>query len=236
MSYSVRRRRTGSTSARYTPSQLVPAKPARRLRLSAKDFTVGGAVAIVAMALVALIWIVTSRAIQDQSAEIRERAEQTLSGQAATIAATVSHELKMIDQSLSIIQDAWNRNSDAVDLTNWRRKLPALTAVAEDLFICDEQHVIRQDIIPQAVGQGIGAAYTALPSGALEILQPDGTRARDAMVTQAQPGAPIETRQNLMYVIRALDHPQGWLLGASYRSAELQQTAGQLGHSFLHPI
>ncbi|MFL5281109.1 MAG: hypothetical protein ACJ8AW_08925, partial [Rhodopila sp.] len=119
MSYSAnrrRRRRTGSTSTRCKPSELVPAQ---RARLSTTDLGVSGAVTLVVLALVALIWIVTDRAIQDQSAEIRERAEQALSGQAATTAETVAHELQMIDQSLSIIQDAWKQNSDAVNLAAW---------------------------------------------------------------------------------------------------------------------
>ncbi|HZI75548.1 MAG TPA: hypothetical protein VFD73_16325, partial [Gemmatimonadales bacterium] len=219
-----RRRRSGSTSTRYKASELVPA---RRTRLSTTDLVVNGAVAVVALALVALIWMVTDRAVQDQSVEIRERAEQALTSQAATIAETVAHELQMIDQSLSIIQDAWKQNSDAVNLVAWRDKLPALTAVSEDVFISDEQHVIRQDIIPQAVGQGVGAAYIRLPSGALEALEPDGTRTKDSMVVQKQPGAPVETRQYLMYAIRPLDHPKGWLLGASYRSAELTRLFAQ---------
>jgi hypothetical protein len=232
MSYSAnrrRRRRTGSTSTRCKPSELVPAQ---RARLSTTDLGVSGAVALVALALVTLIWIVTDRAIQDQSAEIRERAEQALSGQAATTAETVAHELQMIDQSLSIIQDAWKQNSDAVNLAAWHDKLPALTAVSEDVFISDEQHVIRQDVIPQAVGQGVGAAYTRLPSGVLEALEPDGTRTRDSMVVQKQPGPPVETRQHLMYVIRPLDHPKGWLLGASYRSAELTRLFAQAALGF----
>ncbi|MFL5255378.1 MAG: hypothetical protein ACJ8AI_21280 [Rhodopila sp.] len=138
----------------------------------------------------------------------------------------------MIDQSLSIIQDAWKQNSDAVNLAAWHDKLPALTAVSEDVFISDEQHVIRQDVIPQAAGQGVGAAYTRLPSGVLEALEPDGTRTRDSMVVQKQPGPPVETRQHLMYVIRPLDHPKGWLLGASYRSAELTRLFAQAALGF----
>jgi PAS domain-containing protein len=182
---------------------------------------------MVALALVALIWIVTGRAIQDQGGDVRERAEQTLTGQAATIAETVSHELQMIDQSLSVIQDAWKQDSNAVNLMTWREKLPALMAVSEDLFICDERHVIRQDIIPQAVGQGVGAAYATLPNGVLEVLEPDGTRNKDSLATQRQAGSPVETRQYLMYIIRSLDHPKGWLLGASYRSAELTRLFAQ---------
>ena len=38
----------------------------------------------------------------------------------------------------------------------------ALTAVTDDLFIADERHIIQQDILPQAVGQGVGADHAAV--------------------------------------------------------------------------
>jgi PAS domain-containing protein len=234
MSYSVKRRRHRRSGATRYQHQFQPvsATPAARIRLRARDLVAGGTVAIVALALVALIWLVTGRTIQDQRLDVRARAEQVLAGQAATIAETVSHELEMIDQSLSIIQDAWRQDSAAVNLVRWRDKLPALTAVAEDVFISDERHVIRQDIVPQAVGQSVGGAYATLPNGTLETLQPDGTAKTDDPKTQAQAGPPIEARRYLMYMIRGLDHPAGWLLGASYRSAELTRLFAQAALGF----
>ncbi len=139
------------------------------------------------------------RAVQDQRAEIRERAEHALSGQAATIAETVAHELLVIDQSLTVIQEAWKTDSDAVDLEKWQQQMPALLAVADDLFIADDKHVIRQDILPKAIGQGIGSAYVTFPHGSLEQFQSDGTKrprtrwcfCRDRLSSQADRGAPV---------------------------------------------
>jgi PAS domain-containing protein len=216
-----RRRRTGSTSARYQPSQLVPVESVRPGRIGAVELAAGGAVTIVAGALIALIWMLTMWTVQDQQTEIRDREERALAAQAATFAETVGHELLMIDQSLIILQAAWTANSDAVDLTKWQASMPALTAVADDLFIADDQHIIRQDIIPKAVGQGIGSAYVNFPHGSLEQLQSDGTRSRDSLLLQGDGGQPVEGRQFLMYVVRPLDHPPGWIIGASYRSAKL---------------
>jgi PAS domain-containing protein len=44
---------------------------------------------------------------------------------------------------------------------------------------------------------------------------------------QGDTGAPIDARQFLMYIIRPLDEPAGWLIGASYRSAELTKLFAQ---------
>lgn len=191
-------------------------------------FAVGAA----ALALVALVWLVAGRTIQDQRTEVRYRAEQTLKGQAATIAETVAHELLVIDQSLSILQAAWAADSDSVNLLKYQERMPALTAVADDLFISDERHVIRQDIVPKAVGQGIGAAYVTFPHGSLETFQSDGTKDKDALILQADGGAPIDAREFLMYVVRPLDHPKGWLIGASYRSAELTKLFAEAALGF----
>ncbi len=227
-----RRRRTGSSPAGFKPTQLVAADSVRRPSFGATEVLGSIAVALVAFALVALIWIVTGPVIRDQGAEIRDRAEQSLTGQAATIAETVSNELQMIDQSLTIIQAAWKQDSDTLDLAKWQQKMPALTAVSDDLFIADENRVVRQDIIPQAVGQGVGAAYMPVPHGVLESFESNGTKIKDSVLIQATAGAPVEARKFLMYIMRPLDHPNGWVLGASYRSAELTRLFAQAALGF----
>jgi PAS domain-containing protein len=222
-----RSRRTGSTSARFKPSQLVPVEAVGPRRIDRAGMLACAAVAVVVFALTALIWILTIRTAQDQRAEIRDRAEQAMVGEAAAIAETISHELRLIDQSLMVLQAAWKLDSDQVDLVKWQKQMPALTGVADDLFICDEAHVIRQDILPQAVGQGVGAAYVTFPHGSLEHFESDGSNDKESLLLQGEIGAPIDARQVLMYIVRPLDHPKGWLIGASYRSTELTKLFAQ---------
>jgi PAS domain-containing protein len=158
-----------------------------------------------------------------------------LSGQAAVIAETMRHELLVIDQSLKVLQTAWKADSDAVDLTKWKEDMPALTSVTDDLFISDDKHIIRQDILPKAIGQSIGAAYVTFPHGSLETYQSDGTTDREALLLQGDLGAPIDARMFMMYIVRPLDHPKGWLIGASFRSAELPQLFAKAGLGY-NPI
>ena len=226
-SFKRRRKRTGPGSSRSQPPRLIPVESVRSARIGKAELAACGAVAIVGFALIALIWILTTRVMQDQRVEIRDRAEQALVGQAATMAETLAHELLLIDQSLTIIQAAWKADSDAVDLLKWQAQMPALTAVADDLFIADEKHIIRQDILPQAIGQGIGSAYVTFPHGSLEQYETDGTKNKGSLLLQAGFGASLDARQFLMYIVRPLDHPAGWLLGASYRSAELTKLFAQ---------
>jgi PAS domain-containing protein len=219
MSSDFRRRRSNSGSGRS--KQRIKPEEARPARVGRAELAACGGIAVVAFALIALIWMVADREIQEQRAGIRDRTEQVLIGQAATIAETVAHELLLIDQSLTVIQSAWKANSEVVDLEKWQQQMPALLAVSDDIFICDEKHIIRQDILPKAVGQGVGAAYVTFPHGSLELFESDGTKNKESLLLQGQTGLSIDTRQFLMYVIRPLDHPKGWLIGASYRSEEL---------------
>lgn len=225
------RRRTGSSSRRYRPSELVPIETHRRYHIGVPQILASVAVAVVAALLITLIWIVTNRTALDQRAETRERAEQALSAQAALLADQVRHELLMVDQSLTIIQDAWKQDSDKVDLATWQKSLQALTSVADDIFIADENHIIRQDILPTAIGQGIGSAYVTFPRGSLETFDGDGTLARDGRLAIADITTPIDGREYLMYLVRPLNHPLHWIVGASFRSDQLARlfAASNLG-------
>jgi PAS domain-containing protein len=77
------------------------------------------------------------------------------------------------------------------------------------------------------VGQGVGAAYVTFPHGSLEQFGSDGVRNKDSLLLQGQISAPVDARQFLIYIVRPLDHPTGWLVGASYRSTELTKLFAQ---------
>jgi hypothetical protein len=130
------RRRAGYHFGRHKPS-ISPA------RLGLSGLAACAAVVIVAVALSVLTWIVTARTVQEQRIAVRQRSEQIVLGQAATMAETVAHELLVIDQSLTIIQAAWKADSSTLDLAKWQDEMPALTAVADDLFIADETSSAR---------------------------------------------------------------------------------------------
>ncbi len=214
-------RRIGSTSRRYRPSELVPIDGRRSSNIGTTELLTCAAVATVAALLIVLIWIMANRAIQDERTEIRERAEQTIAAHASVLAEEVRHELMLIDQSLATMQNAWKLDSEHFDLTVMQKSMPAMISVADDIFVADEKRIIQQDIIPAAVGQGVGAAYVTFPHGSLETFDSDGIRNTEGRLAVGQTATPIDGREFLMYVVRPLDHPQNWLIGASYRSNEL---------------
>ncbi len=220
------RRRTGSTARRYKPSELVPVSGARP-QVGRMEILTSAAVVVLAGLLIGLIWIVTVRAVQDQTIELRDRVETGLSAQAATLSEEVRHELLIVDQTLTVLQAAWKTGSDNFQLNDWSKRLPALTAVADDIFIADDHQIIEQDILPNAEGQGIGSAYVNFAHGSLEVFENNGRRTRNSELMISETGQLTEARQFLMYLVRPLDHPKNYIIGASYRSAALTRLYGQ---------
>lgn len=223
-----RPRRSRGRSRGVVRSQLAQAAAAsaldaaaRRTKTTAAEIVITVGVVVVVIALCMLIWLLAVRGINEQRSETRDRAEQIVTGHAATLAEAVGHEFALVDQSLTIIQQMWRNDSDTVNLSKLQATMPALTAVTGDLFIADEKHIVEQDILPQAVGQGIGAAYVPFPHGSLEEFLSDGSVPNDFRVVRNDAGGLIDGREFLVYIIRPLDHPRGWLVGAAFRSDEL---------------
>ena len=223
------RRRTGSSSRRYKPSELVIQQPRRHhRRVGTAEIAASIGVSLVAVALIVLIWVVSIRNINEQAADVRDRVEHMVTAQAVTLAEEIHQELAGVDQSLSILQEAWNQDQEHFDLLDWQKRVPALTKVANDIFIADEKHVVRQDILPQAIGQGIGGPYLNFPHGTLEFLAKEGQLTRNGQLIIAGSGGVVENRRYLMYVVRPLLRPTHWLIGASYRTEELVKLYGSV--------
>ncbi len=214
-----KRRRVGSTARRYRPSELV--QVSANPKVSREAILTAIAVSIVGAALIALIWMMAQRSADEYRVMMRQEVENGLSAQAATLAEKVKLEIQVVDQTLTIIQALWNENPTSFRLNDWHKRVPALTEVSDDIFIADDKRIIQQDILPQAVGQGIGAAYLPFPHGSLEHFSTDGERTREGRIITPTTNATIEARRYLMYLIRPLGNPVQAILGASFRSGEI---------------
>lgn len=212
------RRRTGSTARRYKPSELVPASGTRRTTREAIFASI--AVSIVCAALIALIWVMTDRSIEEHRAVLRSQVEQAMQAQAGSLAENARLELATIDQTLAILAAAWTKDPEGFRLSDFQKDMPALTRVSDDIFLADNRNIIQQDILPQAVGQGVGSAYLPIPQGSLEQFDQDGNPRDGKMITPTT-APPIDGRRSLIYLARPLGEPPRFVLGASWRSAEL---------------
>ncbi len=216
-----RRRRSGSSSQRSRQPELVVSQPRRRGRVGVAEISACIGVTLVAVVLVALIWIVSTKIINDQTADVRERAERMVTAQALTLAQEIHQELAVVDQSIAILQEAWARDQEHFNLLDWQKQMPSLTKLSDDIFIGDEKRVVRQDINPAAIGQGIGGIYLTFPHDTLETIAREGQTTRAGHLLIAESGGAVEARRYLMYIVRPLKQPTSWLIGASYRTQDL---------------
>lgn len=185
---------------------------------------------VIASACAALILMVRAaadNAIREQDAAARSRAETVVEGDVNILTAAVQQELKTIDQSLTILQAAWNADPNHFDLKSWQSRIPALTAVASDIFVANDKRVIVQDIMPQAIGQGIGAAYASFDRGRIKMIAANGHPSADTEAVVSQQADSGIIRYYQMYLIRPLRHPAGWVIGASYHSAAVGKVFAQ---------
>ena len=105
--------------------------------------------------------------------------------------------------------------------------MPGLSDVVDEFFVANAQHVIVQDTLPQAVGQGIGGLYVNFSRGTLERITPDGQTSRDPNMLLGELNENGVVRRYLMYLVRPLAGRPGWLTGASYRSSALVKVFAQ---------
>jgi PAS fold len=228
------RRLSGGTRQQQDP--LITAQSGDRRETSPEQWLAFVAVGMISLMLIALIWTLTARAIGEEATELRARTDQQLSALTFVLARDVQDELQLVDQSLAIIQNAWNKDAGTVDLGAWRRQLLALTEVANDIFIANDHGIIVQGTLPQSIGQGFGSAYVTYPNGSLQTFGPtDTTSPNDTTNPNGKPPSTdgVQARQFLTYILRPLAQPPGWMIGASFRSTAITElfSGARLGQS-----
>src|SRR5487761_2329446 len=131
-----RRHHHGRHLRRVTPDRLMRGE---RRQLVWRNLLACGAVVIVCAVSIAMTWIALGDAIRQQETAQRMRAERVVEGQVNILTEAVRQELNTIDQSLTILQAAWNADPNGFDLKSWQSRMPALTDVADDVFIANDK-------------------------------------------------------------------------------------------------
>jgi len=195
-------------------------------------------IGLICAALIALIWVATTHAINDQRAETLQRARTWVQAQGNLLTESARRELASIDQSLVMLESTWIADPKKFSLPAWKASLPSLGDLVDEYFIANDEDVIVQDTLPQAVGQGIGGAYASFGRGTLEQINlnqqsqsgtpPSDTQSQsDTRMLVGELNEKGTVRRYLMYLVRPVPGRPGWLVGASYRSAALVKVFGE---------
>jgi PAS domain-containing protein len=212
-----RRRRRRSSRSRVVTPPVRHSPVGRQFRLHSAEVLGSIGILVATATLIALIWLIANRSIETERGDLRARIEATIHGQSLILADQIRRELLGIQQSLTILKEAFQADPDHFDMTAWRKQMPALTDVTDDAFIADAQFVIRHDINPPEVGLGIGSRVAGMYGSETEKPDPEEDQVTD------QTRQKLQTRQHLSLMLLRLTHPGGWIVGANYRTDALRR-------------
>lgn len=215
-----RRRRSAPPAAASASVHRAP-----QIQLRSAELLASLSIAIAAVTLTSLVWLIAGRAIDGERAQLHARIETTISGQSLVLADMVRREMLGVDQSLRILRRAFQVDPVHFDIWAWREAVPALTDVIDDVFIADEQLIIRHALYQPDVGSALDA-HAARPFG----LVPDRLGREEALFIGPAVDN-VQTRQQVMLLMLPLELPTGWAVGAMYRTAALTRlfAEAQLG-------
>ena len=179
-------------------------------------------IVIATVALVALVAIFESRAIETQRNEARAQIEATLSGQSVILADEMRREMLGVEQSLRILKSSFEADPTHFNMQAWKEQLPVLSDVTQDVFIADEHYVIQHDINPPSVGLGVGTRISGVLGGEVTTQS-----TRDETMKMGPTLQRLQTREHLSFLILRLDRPGGWVVGATYRTSLLANLYNQ---------
>jgi len=182
----------------------------------------GLAILAAALCLVALTWMGTTRAIQQQRQEASARVTATVANQALTFSEQVNRQILAMDQTLRILAHAWEADPRHFDLEAWRHQSVVLSGISRDMLLVDENGIIRQSSVPEAIGQNV--SDQAFFRDAIDHpADPDRLFIGPATINQIM-------RQWHLDVARTLHRPDGsfaGLIDADYRIAAITDVFSQ---------
>jgi signal transduction histidine kinase/CheY-like chemotaxis protein len=194
------------------------------MRIFKPDKHVLGSVAILAafLGLIVLTWAGTLRAIQKERVEDAARVTATVVNQAVTFSEQVNRQILGLDQTLRILVHAWEADPRQFDLETWRHQSVVLSGISRDMLLIDENGIIRQSSVPEAVGRNVRErGYFRDAAG--RPLNMDRLYIGPASIDPTM-------RQWHLDVARTLHHPDGsfaGLIDADYRISAITNVFNQ---------
>lgn len=118
---------------------------------------VGPGLIVAASALIiAFVWYGAYSAVVAHRTASLARIETTIQSKADLLAQELQRDLLVTDQSLHILEVAWQHNPGRFDFDLWRRQVLALTGLSLQIFLADRNGVIRYSSRPALIGSYVG--------------------------------------------------------------------------------
>ncbi|HEX3996204.1 MAG TPA: PAS-domain containing protein, partial [Acetobacteraceae bacterium] len=167
----------------------------------------------VAGCVIGFTWYTVARTTNAQRADAVQRADAIVTGLVASYAEQIGRQTLALDQTLATMQRDWEANPGQLNLGAARERAVILTGISRDMFLTDENGIIRQSSVPDFVGQSV--FDVAVFRNAAE----QSNQKQSGLYLGAAAVNPI-MRQWHLDAARTLHHPDGSFAGiidADYR-------------------
>ena len=114
-----------------------------------------GIIAIIVLAI--LTGGATYRSILGQRAETEARVNIALTSQALALSEQINRQFLAVDQTLLVLARAWEADPATLKLEDRRAEATVLSGLSRDMILVDENGIVRQSSVPEAVGQNVAA-------------------------------------------------------------------------------
>jgi signal transduction histidine kinase len=109
-----------------------------------------------AACIIAFVWYGAYSAVVAHRAASLERIETSIESKADLLAEELHRDLLVTDQSLHILEVAWQSNPWKFDFDMWRQQVLALTGLSMQIFLVDQSGVIRRSSRSALIGTYLG--------------------------------------------------------------------------------
>jgi len=156
--------------------------------------------------VIGFTWYSTERTTEEQ------RTNATVTGLAASYTEQIKRQILALDQTLATMARDWEADPRQFNLETARARSAVLAGISRDMFLADENGIIRQASVPDFIGQNVGD---------LEVFR-DAAEHTNDKPTLYLGGAAVNPimRQWHLDAARTLHHPDGSFAGiidADYR-------------------
>jgi signal transduction histidine kinase len=176
-----------------------------------------------AVGVIGFTWYSEERTTEARRLDTAQRTNATVIGLAASYTEQISRQTIALDQTLDMMARDWEADPRQFNLEASRASSAILTGISRDMFLADENGIIRQSSVPEFIGQGVGD---------LEIFRDAAEHANDKPTLRLGSATvnPI-MRQWHLDAARTLHHPDGSFAGIIDADYRLSAITGVFGAS-----
>ncbi len=173
-----------------------------------------GVLATIALSggIIGVTWYAVGKTTEARRLDAVQRTNALVTGLTASYTEQINRQILVLDQTLTVMAREWEADPGHFNLEAARKSATALAGISRDMFLADENGIIRQSSVPDFVGQRVGD---------LEVFRIAAEHTNDKP-TLYLGGASVNPimRQWHLDAARTLHHPDGSFAGiidADYR-------------------